>query len=533
MDDRDPKHNTEEPRSALRFDLPWKRFTTTIDTLRELHAAASPRAAELDARALTPEALAAVTALTRQRRDQLAAFLGRFGEPHRIEIGPPPSPEERDGVNEELSRELNDIFRDNPAAQREWGKLMRDSALAPRKRAVLNGAVLTMAVSAFEVLLGGLATDYYLIHPGALGGEREFSLADLEAFDSVADAREASVANRVESLLRGSLEDWEAWLDKALHLKVENLAIDHDELREVFQRRHVIVHNAGRASRRYIKLAPGGDHVQLDSDLPVTDDYLETALDGLETLGNLLSAGAWSKALPHQEEAALSELHDEIFDLMVEGRWRAVEKLSSVGELLDCSDSLKLVFRANRLLAMKRIQGTEVMRAKLNEWDTSALAPAFKLVAAALDDDFDRAFEIAEDLAGTPFLSQTALTTWPVLEEMRLDPRFEALLERYENEASANKRVLEVIEGGRPADQSSEEPGEPPGHASREGTAALGAVEQIASPSHWLEGQGDSAFKPAQQQDVMPLAPVDRVTARDEEAQTGESMPSADKEQTT
>jgi len=65
--------------------------------------------------------------------------------------------------------------------------------LAPSKLALLNGSLLTLVVSAFEVLVAGLASQHYRLHPDILDPDRkQFSLGDLKGFDTIRDAEEST-----------------------------------------------------------------------------------------------------------------------------------------------------------------------------------------------------------------------------------------------------------------------------------------------------------------------------------------------------
>lgn len=78
----------------------------------------------------------------------------------------------------------------------------------------------------------------------------------------------------------------------------------------------------------------------------------------------------------------------------------------------------------NKWLCRKRKNGLDDILAEVDAWDTSAMAPVFQLVQASFLDRIDDAYEVlpAAPQAGDP--SEHDLMHWPILEEIRADPRF-------------------------------------------------------------------------------------------------------------
>ncbi len=165
--------------------------------------------------------------------------------------------------------------------------------------------MLPMAVGAFEALASGLMTEYYRLFEDALGGdEKESSLQDVLAFSSIEEAKEASVDRKVEAEVRPGLERWKKWFKERAESDFDKFC-EPDYLTEIFQRRHVIVHNDAVVSRQYIeKIGPTAP--TLGSRVEVDPDYLEAAFDELNVLGLGLIMRCWRKWVPSDEEDVAS-----------------------------------------------------------------------------------------------------------------------------------------------------------------------------------------------------------------------------------
>jgi hypothetical protein len=228
---------------------------------------------------------------------------------------------------------------------------------------MLRSSLLVTSFGALEVLIGVLAREFYLAHPGALGDEPKFTLKELQQFDSLDDARTAAVASQVDKLLQGDLAEWEKRFESRLHLPLDSYCIDHSTLEEMFQRRHVIVHNDSRVSRLYLRRLSGhADLPELDQILPVPRPYLEDALDALDVLGSLLAFNAWRKLFSSEEREATEDITRQSYSLMHRGRWAAARKICQAYVNASPKAEHREIFRANHWLAEKRL-GTSRMYA--------------------------------------------------------------------------------------------------------------------------------------------------------------------------
>lgn len=301
----------------------------------------------------------------------------------------------------------------------------------PKRTAILFESLLTVAVSTFETLLGGIAAQHFRSHPDAVSAsEKEFSLADLESFGNVDDARTAAIEARVDKLMRESLDAWDAWFNKLLKTSLRDLA-DYDNLHEILQRRHAVVHNAGRVSRQYYNTVK--DARPIGTELTVDRAYLDNALDELSIVGNRLVVLAWTKWVKHERGVAGGQLLDYVYNMMLERRWRVVECLCSTGIDLPVRQSLVHRLRTNGWLATKRLYGTDRIMPELAEWDTSALEPVFRIAKAALSDNFDALFQQLNSVDRS-VLTEHAIDHWPIFEEARDDPRYTLVRLRFSRE---------------------------------------------------------------------------------------------------
>lgn len=310
----------------------------------------------------------------------------------------------------------------------EWGPRLvaavRRSFTQPPRSPILLNSLLTNAVSTFEHHLAELTRVYYECVPQALDAgsrEKEFSLPDLKALGSIDDAVDVAVSRRIDELLFGSFAGWRKFYKDRIKIDFEVLSIDWPAVQEVFQRRHTIVHNGARATKRYI--AETGASVQLGQPLNCTHDYVMSCFDELFALGALAALELYRK-IGGEDRTACIELHDLEYWMLLAGKWRVVSRLSSHGLTIPTEAGTSEVFRVNLWLARKRLEGLDAIRTEVELWDVSASSDRFKLAKAALLNDSDKAFALIPGLLASGDISGIDLFEWPLLSDLRADVRF-------------------------------------------------------------------------------------------------------------
>lgn len=344
-----------------------------------------------------------------------------------------------------LSRAFIDAFGDDPENLRAIARTL-DRAIAPRPKhgQILNGALLTIGVGALETLVATVATQHYVRKPEALESQgNEFSLADLLAFEDLSDARSYAIGRRVESLMRGSIEDWMRWFQERLGDEVEHLAQRNQALFEILQRRHVVVHNGGRVSRLY--KVKTGSREPIGAELPVDGDYLRDAIDEIEIFGARLGLLAWVKWADPPEGDVAEYVNGRVFALLEAERWAVAELLASTGARLRCRDETRLSLQVNEWQAAKRRRGLESIRDKVNRWDTTALEPMFPIAKAALLDDFETLAALVPGAVAKEDLALAALDDWPLFREARESERWKDI--RPQDTSGAEPNADQGIDG--------------------------------------------------------------------------------------
>lgn len=429
------------------FSSAFHTFVQTLFAIEDLTEKVAPQLAELDVPRWIPLLVESMRIRSKKQREAVEADLTaayRRGEVRtsRARRSDAKEDEEEDGAR-----------ASHEASFRMTGRLLRAlvrdtleerAGIRGGKRALLLRSLLATSVSALEVLVGNLAGVYYRAHPGALGGdEKEFSLSDLQAFRTLDDATEAAVARRVDDLLRESLRGWGTWFRRTSKIESPEIALDFDRLVEVIERRHTIVHHGGKVSRQYIAnvRVPDAAGLKVGASLEVDDAYFRGALQDLLVFGVLLAARMWAHQVPSDRRRIDSEVDWTHYELMSRGQWDASLKVTDAVCAYIADDEMSRTRSAmNAWLARKRLYGLDAIRDEVTTLDVSASAPLVAFVRAALLEQVDEAIELLEMCIETKSITPSELREWPILEDVRGDPRFLRAVEKFERRRRSPRR---------------------------------------------------------------------------------------------
>jgi hypothetical protein len=279
--------------------------------------------------------------------------------------------------------------------------------------------------------------------------EKEFSLKDLQAVGSLEGAVELAISRRVDDFLWKGIADWNKWFTRLFKVGLADLALDWDTTREIIERRHLLVHNAGRVSRRYLDAVPGArEQYSLGDNLSVDESYVETAIDQLTVLGVLLPIQAWVSLFKDEQGDAASNLSLIVYDFVLSARWPIVKALCPFGREIASDQQGRWVFQCNEWLAGKRMEGLDAIRTEVASWDTSGASLTFTLVRWSLLDEPERALEELPIAIRAGALTREEAYEWPILADVREHPGFTEVMKGIRAEEGGRNRGLDWVMAG-------------------------------------------------------------------------------------
>jgi hypothetical protein len=410
----DPAHEREPIRPSAKAVRALHIFVEQLKALSDLvHILGSH--AELADSGNDVDLTAAVSLLDADQRRALEAVLSQV---RKLPNSDTP------GDLEQFGSLLRDQYGDDPALY----EIARRCVLAvrvPSRLDAMTSALLPSVAGALEALVSALATCIYENQPRALldGDEHAVPLEWLLDVSSVSEALGLVIDRRVSSLIMNRLNGWQKFFEKHAHVDIRQRADSWKFVRELFERRNVILHNGSMVTKRYELFAlresdkPG--QVSPGSRLRSDRSYVLGALDHVGVIGAVVSLRVLRRLASDAETAqvAAGVGTDLLFS---SGYLAAVSACAIAIELTDDVEIANLS-RVNMWLAELALgrNGAEV-REKVRTWQAQGdLSKGFELAAACLLDEDDRALALVDELVDTGALSHSALSTWPLFQGLR------------------------------------------------------------------------------------------------------------------
>jgi len=328
-------------------------------------------------------------------------------------------------------------FRDPEIRHHFWEAVreIEKGVATPTHEALLMRSLLTMAVSAFEVLVSNLYRTFLTCNPSAAESPdtKSFSLKELFDFDSVQDAINESIFQQSDAFSRKGIRAWATWFKtKPLEIDLEKLAWGWGETQEIFERRNVVVHNGSRATRQYLRNVDSSLSQGLDEGAPldVTPEYVDESIERLLTLATLLAYKVRLRLFKRDNLAETSEwISGEQFRLLCASDFNSVQRIAvACSADHDLVAAHQLLLRVNGWIARMRLDGASSCRKELEQWDTSALSEDFRAARLILLGRNEEALASIEDLLAKDRFTEEHLREWPLFHWLRDEGALDHLL---------------------------------------------------------------------------------------------------------
>jgi hypothetical protein len=235
------------------------------------------------------------------------------------------------------------------------------------------------------------------------------------------------------------------WFEKQQAITIEKLTPLPVVLEEIFQRRHLLVHNGGIVNRKYLeKLDNLSFPPALGEQLGVNYDYLIGAVECLSTTGVMIVCLVIKGLFPSSQVPShfVQFATDEA---TLQKRYLLANQLCSMFLPHVSDEIIRKKLHYAILLAKKELFGLEVINDEVITLKNATSDELWKLLYLVLLDDFDEAAKLGNELLKINTISPDFVWTSPHLREIRhliVDPSaprertFEEMLRSFDEETN-------------------------------------------------------------------------------------------------
>ena len=300
-----------------------------------------------------------------------------------------------------------------PLDEQELGSYLLQYSQALERRPLLptmQRALLITAVASVETMLIGVLRRIQYDQGGA---DRWGSMLNTPRLD-----------RQVRRLTRGSIEDWVPRVREDLGVDLPAASCDWDSVREIWARRHALVHNRGIADAMYVARilsAVEGTTLEVDG------EYLRNAIDLLcgFVLGVILTVWA---TLPDRGAFVIQFTHMYAAAAEAEFRWPLAENLHVIAARAERDVAFAAANQVNAWLARTHWRAPDSVLDAVRAWRTDELPRRFTVARLILLGECDAAIRLLPDALQHGDLTKDNLITWPLFDRLRGMADFERLL---------------------------------------------------------------------------------------------------------
>jgi len=330
-------------------------------------------------------------------------------------------------------------FELNDDGNERFNSAMERLLKTQKRTSSLHQSSLVTIISYVEWFLAQLIHKYYDKNPNAIGlREKQLSLNDLYEIGSIDDAKKFLIDTKVESILRGSLNDWVTFLKDQIKLSMSYLENHKSELIEACQRRNLYVHNGGVVNSIYLKNCHFEEDKspEIGESLSCNRKYIEDTLSAFEKSFLLIAAELWKKNEPENRDR-FQILNHMSYEHICGGRYDIASSLAFFlqGDKKQ-KESDRMKAQINYWQARKWADDFESVRKDIEEADFSAKDTLYILSRHTLLDEFDEAFKLLPELIRTKKLSVSEAEEWPLFKKIRVEPRYDEMMKEFRPDES-------------------------------------------------------------------------------------------------
>jgi hypothetical protein len=310
---------------------------------------------------------------------------------------------------------------------------------AGRAHIAISKSFLVSLISAFDSFMAAVLRFVLLRTPAMLNAKQGMTFERLSSFADIEAARLFVLNQEVDKLLHDSRTKQFKWLEENLTVDLRGDTQLWSSFVEIEQRRHMFVHCGGRVTEDYLsECARNG--LQLPKDMVVgdmllnTEMYFHQACSCAVEVGVRLGQVIWRKLLPYDtkpDEKFINFCYDRIVQEEYDLAIRLLNFAVNGKPFKFKSQQSEFCNRLNLAQAYKWKGDGDACSRELQSMDFSAAMPLFRLARACLEERFDDAVKLVEEIgAKCPNVDSSYYRDWPIFKGLRDRPEFPAVFER-------------------------------------------------------------------------------------------------------
>lgn len=322
-------------------------------------------------------------------------------------------------------------------------KLKKRKNLSAKNYEILSNSSFLMLNNYFEYLITDLLSYYYNKYSNSLNEkEFKFTLKELSEYESIDEAIKDLIVKEVETLiLDKSFSELLQHFEDKLKISLEKDLIKWENIIEIRERRHLIVHNSSIVNKKYIVRTKNPYNFKIGDTISIDKIYFLNCLKEFKLAGQLLLFNCWGNWDKDKIDEAINEIMIQSYEDLLAKNYEIVLKTCKYAEIIipknNVQEDFLLRIKINYAIALKRTNSP-----KLNEIlkaiKVGTATPIFKIAHKILSNDFENIENEIKKAIILEEINKDQYLEWPIFEEIRnmnvVDEKILKLFEEFDYE---------------------------------------------------------------------------------------------------
>ena len=293
-------------------------------------------------------------------------------------------------------------------------------------------------ISSVEWFLSQILHSHFKNYPRLVtaNSQKPFTYSDLEKFNTLDDAKQFLIDQKVDEIIRSDFKSWIDFLKMTLKLDLSFCELSLNFAEEVFQRRNLLVHNNGIVNNIYLNKTSSEvlQKFKLKKGSVVTIDnkYLQDSINMLESIFLCIGSIMWRKQLKEDGEISVyfETINKLAYNHMKEGRFEISEKVYFFLESdKEISIHDELMAKVNKWISIKQQGRFNEIKQDIVDSDFSAFEDKYVMARHILLDEYSNAIAILKVMLKAKKISLDELKDWPLFNTLRDNAEFCTLVQ--------------------------------------------------------------------------------------------------------
>jgi hypothetical protein len=309
---------------------------------------------------------------------------------------------------------------------------------------ILYQNIVITLCSYLEILISDLIRIHYTASKSSILNDATINFSEIKHLQTIEEITELLIDKKIFDFTHESFDKWLNFFTHKINLEIKSLINLYEKpLIELFQRRHLFIHNGGIVNQNYIQnvdssyLKSLGGEIKVEKLINTNSTYLDNSFRYVEVFGILLIHCLWYKLCKNSENASQRDTREanilnHCYNMIVKEEYKSAEEVTNLAiKNFKFKEFTKFAMQVNYWQSLKwQNKLDDKKRKEIKQIELQGKDNKIKLAIYALFDDCEAFFKTMPFGLRSKDITKEELGEWPLFKEMRKDPRFTKILAR-------------------------------------------------------------------------------------------------------